>query len=166
MKDNAYTALFMPCFGIRFILIFLSVFYWTTNHSQLIHDNVELHNGTYDATIPIGEELVDKWGFILFFWHMILWLPSIIFIPPLNLPLTMVDTAFTVFIAKAIHYQIGYTPQKLKACHDPVGLELRRPPGTNESFFAAAGRLNETVASPTQMCVEFVKEMQTGIACW
>ncbi|OAG23402.1 hypothetical protein CC77DRAFT_1048292 [Alternaria alternata] len=77
----------------------------------------------------------------------------------------MVDTAFTVFIAKAIHYQIGYTPQKLKACHDPVGLELRRPPGTNESFFAAAGRLNETVASPTQMCVEFVKEMQIGIAC-
>ncbi|KAL1797885.1 hypothetical protein ACET3X_004491 [Alternaria dauci] len=77
----------------------------------------------------------------------------------------MVDTAITVFISKAVHYQIGYTPHNLKACHDPVGLESQRPPGTNESFFAAAGRLNGTVASPTKMCVEFVKEMQLGITC-
>lgn len=166
MKHNAGLTLFMPCFGIRFILTFLAIFYWGAGHSQVIHDNVELHNGTYDATIPIGEELVKKWGSILTAWNITLWLFSFIFLPPLNLPLTMVDTAFTVFIAKAIHYQIGYTPQNLKACHDPVGLELRRPPGTNESFFAAAGRLNEPVASSTHMCVEFVKELQIGIACW
>jgi hypothetical protein len=150
---------------IRFAVLAPTIYYWdyASDHYRLVSSNVELHNGTYDTAILAGEKLARKWSKILFIWNLCIWLPSLLFLPPLSLPVTIVDTAVTVFISMATHYQVGYAPHDLKACHDPVGLEMQRPPGTNESFYAAAGRLNETMASPTGMCVEFVKEMQYGI---
>ncbi|KAG9191222.1 hypothetical protein G6011_09310 [Alternaria panax] len=165
MKGAAWQILNTLCFVVRFVLLTPTILYWVyaSDHHDMVSSHVQLHNGTYDTAIPAGEKLARKWSTILFLWNLIIWWPSIVFIPPLNLPLAIVDTALTVFISMATHYQIGYTPPNKKACHDTVGLELHRPPGTNESFFAAAGRLNETAASPTKVCLEFVEEMQYGI---
>jgi hypothetical protein len=166
LPANSWYLLIVYCLVIRFALFTPTIFYWVyaTDHYELVSGNVELHNGTYDTTILTGEKLADKWSMILFIWNLCIWLPSMVFIPPLNLPITIVDTVLTVFLSMASSYQFGYTPYNLDACRDPAGLESQRPPGTNESFFAAAARLNETGGSPTKMCLDFVKEKQYGVA--
>ena len=165
VRENGWTQLNLIIGLIRFVVLVPIVLYWSyaVGHYKLVSRNVELHNGTYDTAILVGENLARKWSTMLFVWNLGVWFPSLLLSPPLNLPITIVDTVATVYISMATHYQIGYVPHKLKACHDPAGLEMQRPPGTNESFFAAAGRLNETMASPTRMCVDFVKEMQYGV---
>jgi hypothetical protein len=166
MKENVWAGWTAPIFVIRFALITPTVFYWTygEEHYTIVSRDVEFFNDTYDTAIVTSERLAAKWGFILFLYNMVILLPSIIFIPPMNILLAIVDTAFTVFVSITTHSQTAYIPYSLDKCRDPVGLELSRPPGTNESFFAAAGRLNETIASPTKMCWDFVKERQYGTA--
>lgn len=151
---------------IRFALFSPAIIYWVAaaDHHELIRINPELHDGIYGTSMLAGERLADKWGIILWIWNLACWWPALVCFPPLNLPFTIVDTTITVFLAMATNYQVGYIPLNLKACHDKAGLELQRPAGTNESFFAAAGRLNETTASSTAMCLEFVKEAQYGVA--
>jgi len=151
---------------IRFALFSPAIIYWVSasDHHELIRINPELHDGIYGTSMLAGERLADKWGFILWIWNLACWWPALVCFPPLNLPFTIVDTTITVFLATATNYQVGYIPLNPKACHDKAGLELQRPIGTNESFFAAAGRLNGTTATSTAMCLEFVEEAQYGVA--
>jgi hypothetical protein len=72
------------------------------------------------------------------------------------------DTATTVYIAKATHYQTGYVPHTKGSC-GTAAYDWHRPTGANESFFEAAGRLNGTFVSPAKMCSTFVVEWQYGI---
>jgi hypothetical protein len=151
---------------IRFAVFVPAIIYWgyTKDHLKLIRSNPELQDHTYNSAILTGQKLADKWATILFVWNLLIWWPALMCFPPLNLPFTIVDTAITVFLSKATHYHFGYKPLTPETCSDPVGLELQRPAGTNESFFAAAGRLNLTMASSTAMCLEFLKEAQYAVA--
>lgn len=77
------------------------------------------------------------------------------------------DTAITVYISMATHYQTSYVPRNEKACNpdqNPGFYDMQRPAGLNESFFEAAARLNGTVTTPKGMCETFVEEWQYGLA--
>lgn len=71
----------------------------------------------------------------------------------------------TVYLARATHFQTGFSPHSKGACNGFAGAAYtwHRPAGANESFFEAAGRLNSTVATPVKMCRSFVEEWQYGV---
>jgi hypothetical protein len=137
-------------------------------HHRVISDHAELHNGTYGTALMTGESITAKWGTFAFFWNFAVWIPSIWFIPPLNLPFTVIDVVITGYLSTATHYQNGYSPHHKGPCNpdrNPGFHDMLRPDGVNESFFELAARLNATVTSPQAMCESFVKEWQYGIAC-
>lgn len=169
-KDLKFYGLYVAfyCINIilRFIILAPTIYYqdYATRHNNVISDNLLLHNGTYDPTIVTGEKMADWWGNFAFFWNITIWIPSIWLEPPLHLPVAAGDILVTIYIARATHYQSRYVPTAKSACNDMSTFYDQRPPGTNESFFAAAARLNATVTTPTKMCKNFAEERQYGIS--
>jgi len=162
------TLLFWPIILSRFIVFAPSLYYkvYATNHHNVIKDHAQLYNGTYGTAVVTGERLADTWGSALFLYNIAAWMPTVLFIPPLHLPFTIAETVLTVFVSLATHHQTGYAPHNKKDCHNPMIFGMQPPPGANESFFAAAARLNATVSTPVQMCESFVKEWQFGMTVW
>ena len=155
-------------FMFRCVVFAPSIYYMNhaTNHHNVIKDHAQLYNGTYGTAVVTGEKFADTWSLALFYYNIAAWIPAFLFIPPLYLPFTIAETVLTVFVSSATHRQTGYAPHNKKDCHNPMIFGTQPPPGTNESFFAAAARLNATVSTPTQMCESFVKEWQFGITIW
>jgi hypothetical protein len=154
-----------PCAFFRFVVFFPFGNYWSlaTNHWNVIKDHAILGKGLYDPAIAAGEHVAANWGAVALYWNFAVWLPSIWFIPPLNLPFMVVDIVITIYLSRATHYQTAYAPHSIDACNKGAAYTWHRPPGANESFFEAAGRLNGTVVSPEKMCRTFVSEWQYGI---
>lgn len=151
------------CATIRFALFAPLGFYWTdsTTHWTLIQDHHKLQ--TYDLAIVHAEHIASDWGTFAFYWNFAVWIPSFWFPPPLNLPFMAIDIVTTIYVAWATSYQMKYVPHSKALCASAAH-SWHRPPGANESFFEAAGRLNATVATPASMCRSFVEEMQYGTA--
>ncbi|KAG9383541.1 hypothetical protein A1F94_005452 [Pyrenophora tritici-repentis] len=150
---------------IRFVIFAPTIYYniHATNHSNVINNHAQLYNGTYGTAIVTGQRFTERWGAAVFYYSLASWFPSFVFMPPLHLPFTVVDTTLAVFVSMATHYQSAYSPRNNSDCHNPEFPGMQRPPGTNESFFEAAARLNATVSTPTNMCLSFVKEWQYGV---
>ncbi|KAF1847114.1 uncharacterized protein K460DRAFT_383614 [Cucurbitaria berberidis CBS 394.84] len=153
---------------LRFVLFAPSGYYRAIakNHDRVIQRHIELHNGTYSMAITTGEKIAGKWASIAFFWNIALWVPSLVFFPPLNAPFMVMDSVITGYLSRATSYQTSYSPHNKRLCnpdHNPNFHDLLRPAGVNESFFEAASRLNSTVTTPKQMCESFVQEWQYGI---
>jgi hypothetical protein len=163
-----YLTLYWLNLVLRFVVLAPTIYYQTysTNNHNVVSDNVLLHNGTYDATIMTGERVANWWGSFVFLWNIAIWLPGLLLQPPLHLPVVAVDTMITVHLSRATNYQSAYVPKHKQACSDMSIFDDMRPRGTNESFFAAAARLNETVTTPAAMCVTFVQEWQYGVTLW
>ncbi|KAH7552218.1 hypothetical protein BM1_09080 [Bipolaris maydis] len=151
---------------LRFIMLVPTIYQqnYATLHNREISDNLLLHNGTYDPNIVTGERLANWWASFAFLWNLTIWVPSIWLHPPLHLPVVVGDVLITVYIARVVDYQNGYVPTEKSACNDMSTFYNQRPPGTNESFFAAAARLNATATTPTKLCKSFVEERQYGIS--
>jgi hypothetical protein len=75
----------------------------------------------------------------------------------LDLPFMAVDVVATVFISWATWYQMDYVPHSKASCAG-AAYSWHRPLGANESFFETAGRLSATVATPVNICRNFVQE--------
>ena len=150
---------------IRIALAIPSTLYLetATDHSDLVQYHDILHNSTYSPAIPTGEKLAAKWGTIAGIWNIAICFPHFILLPPLHLPLVIMDTIITVYLAFATHLQDTFVPHDKKACDNMSKFENERPWGTNESFFAAAARLNGTM-NPSEMCGDFVEEWRYGIS--
>ncbi|KAH8725845.1 hypothetical protein GQ44DRAFT_615225 [Phaeosphaeriaceae sp. PMI808] len=164
-SSGAFTVVFIPCAVIRFVLFAPFGYYsaHATAHKNVIENHLKLHNGTYDATIEIGEKIAASWGKFTFYWNFAVWIPSFWFPPPFNVPFTIVDIIATVSLSKATHYQTSYAPHSKASCAS-AAYNWQKPAGVNESFFQAAARLNSTAATPVNMCRTFVEEWQYGIA--
>ena len=160
--------LLIPIIVIRFALFAPLGEYadYGENHDVVLHEVWKLQNVTYPERLFAGEKLARKWGKIGFYWNVVIWVPSIYFIPPFNLPLLVMDAIVTGYMAQATHYQTGYSPHDKGICyHSPNFHDIGRPAGANESIFEITARLNATAATPQDMCKTFVKEWQYGVAC-
>lgn len=168
--DSFYGLLFclmVPVIAIRFALFapFGDYSSYAKTHNTVIHEVFRLHNETYPVDWIVGEKIASKWGNIGFYWNVVIWAPSIYFIPPFNLPVLVMDAVITGYMSLATHYQTNYSPHDKNSCyHNPNFHDMARPAGVNESFFEITARLNATVASPQDMCASFVKEWQYGVA--
>lgn len=162
---SIYTVMHLSTILLRFVLLGPAIYYWgnAVNHHKVISDNTLLHNGTYSAAIVAGEQLANQLGIIAMLWTMLIWLISLMLPPPLNLLVAAGDTVLTVYLSRATVHQSGYAPPEMRLCHDMSVFHNQRPLGTNESFFAAAARLNETTTTPIKMCESFVREWQYGV---
>jgi hypothetical protein len=154
----------LPITIIRFAVLYPIICYWIAaeKHKNLIERHVELHNGTYTAILT-GEKIGAKWAYHASMWTFAASVPSLIFLPPLNLPFAVVDTIITVHISIATHYQTGFNPHRKADCRDVR--YLPRPAGVNENFFEAAARLDGKEKWDSRyLCIEFVEQWRYGIA--
>jgi hypothetical protein len=165
-NPGMFLLVLLPICLIRFIVFVPFGYYWAhaKTHWDVIEFNPVLSHGLYNPAIAAGEQIASNWGTFAFYWNFAVWLPSLWFPPPLNLPFMVIDTVTTVYLARATHYQMGYAPHSKGACNAGAAYTWHRPPGANESFFEAAGRLNATVATPVSMCRSFAEEWQYGVA--
>ncbi|KAF1832660.1 hypothetical protein BDW02DRAFT_419576 [Decorospora gaudefroyi] len=162
---NRPLVLFYCSILIRFVVLAPTVFYQkhASKHYEIISDHAKLHDGTYDTAIFVGEKIANRWASVVFYWNISIAIASAVFIPPFNFPIVVVDTLATVYLSLATHYQTGYVPHSKSACHLSDTSLMQPPQGVNESFFAAAARLNATAALPADICANFVEEWQYGI---
>jgi hypothetical protein len=168
IKASPWIMIVVPCAFFRFVVFAPTIYYQglAEEHQSVISSNEILHNGTYNPAFVTGEQLANKWGTFLFFWNIAAWLPTIWLLPPLGLPLVIVDTITTVYLSMATYYQTGYTFHDKDSCSFDAVQHFQRPPAMNESFWSAAGRLNGTATTSETMCREFVEEWQYGVALW
>jgi hypothetical protein len=164
IKTSPWMVVVLPCAFLRFVVFAPSIYYQglASDHHRVISSNLILHNGTYNTAFATGEQLANKWATFVFYWNIAAWLPTICLLPPLGLPLVVVDTVTTVYLSMATHYQTGYAFHSKGRCS--LGAVEQRSLALNESFWFAAARLNETVTSPITICREFVEEWQYGVA--
>lgn len=137
-------------------------YYAAKSHWQLINSHAQLNSGLYGTTIVTAEKIATKWGKVGFFWSIAIWIPAICLPWFFSVPVAVVDSVIAAYIATATHYQFGFVPLSQKTCAT-AAYEWHKPNGANETFFQAAARLNATVASPVQMCKDFVQESYFGL---
>ncbi|KAF2635255.1 hypothetical protein P280DRAFT_523345 [Massarina eburnea CBS 473.64] len=120
--------------------------------------------GPYNPAIAAGERFAASWGKFGFWWTFAAWLPTILTPVPFNFIFGIIDAVVAIQISLATHAQTGYSPHRVSQCIWPGAHELQRPPGSNESFFDAAARLNATTTDSFKMCKTFAHEFQYGVA--
>ncbi|KAF2825984.1 hypothetical protein CC86DRAFT_37335 [Ophiobolus disseminans] len=162
---NSFLLALYPCALFRFVLFAPFGYYWAhaSTHWNVIKNHIELSSGLYNPAIAAGEKIASNWGTFAFYWNFAVWIPSLWFPPPLNLPFTVTDTVTAIYLSRATHYQTSYAPHSKGACAE-AAYTWHRPAGVNESFFEAASRLNATVTTAPHMCRSFAEEWQFGVA--
>jgi hypothetical protein len=153
---------------IRFINFITIAYYWSlaTTHRDLVLDHAELRAGAYDKAIVTGAKIVAEWISFAVFYTFTVWVTSLPFMPPLNLPFLVMDTLITVYVSQAVHYQSVIVPGHKSDCYESGFHRMQRPAGVNESFFEAAARLDGARSKYAEMCVSFVEERKYGIMTW
>jgi hypothetical protein len=153
-----------PICILRFAIFYPIICYWIAadEHKDLIERHGELHNGTYTAILT-AEKIGSKWAYYTIIWTFAVSVPSLMFLPPLNLPFTVVDTIIAVHMSIATHYKTGFSPHRKADCRSIR--YLPRPAGVNETFFEAATRLDgKTKWEAEYLCMDFVEQWRYGIA--
>ena len=92
-----------------------------------------------------------------------MWLPTAFAVGWPLLIIGLVDAGFALTLCFAVAYQARFTPHSKVECGYVADLP---PPGTNVSFFRAAGTINDTgdASSPGDFCEGLVDMWALGIA--